>query len=56
MSNSYYQYFKEMWISILNRQYHQGTISEKRTIKDNVFKNVHLTDKQKERVWELIIS
>lgn len=46
----------EFWISILKDQYKSSTIEEKREIKSRFFKNVHLTENQKEKVWEQIVS
>lgn len=46
----------EYWISILKEQFRNSTIGEKRDIKRNFFKNIHLTETQKEKVWEQIVN
>lgn len=46
----------EYWISILKEQFKNATVEEKRDIRTNIFKNIHLTESQKEQVWEQIIS
>ena len=44
-----------MWIPILRKQYKKGTYEDKRAIKNNVFSNIHLNEKEKEEIWNLIV-
>jgi len=46
----------EYWILTFKQQFKNSTIEQKRELRRNIFKNVHLTTKEKEQVWELIVS
>lgn len=49
------RYF-EYWILILKEQFKNATLEEKQDIRTSLFKNIHLTESQKEKVWEQIVS
>lgn len=52
----YYKDFKKTWLEIYMKQYKTyKTYEEKKAIKENLFKNVHLTNEQKEIMWERIV-
>lgn len=46
----------EFWISILKEQFKNSNIEEKRDIRTRLFKNVHLNETEKEKVWEQIVN
>lgn len=46
----------EYWIAILKEQFRGSTLKEKRDIRTSIFKNIHLTESQKEKVWEQIVN
>lgn len=53
---NYYNDFKKTWLENYKKQYKNcKTIEEKKVIRDNIFKNIHLTDVQKEILWERIV-
>lgn len=56
MGKEYYRYFASMWVPILRKQYNTGTYEDKRLIKNNVFLNIHLNEKEKEEIWEMIVK
>lgn len=54
--NNYFQYFKKNWCEIYSKQFNEAnSITEKKKIKNNVYKNINLTEKEKDEVWELIM-
>lgn len=46
----------EYWISTLREQFRNSTLKEKRDIRASIFKNIHLSENEKEKVWEQIVS
>ena len=56
MTKTYYEEFKNKWLSTYKKQYANYTNEEKREIRDNLYKNIHLTTKQKDAIWEKIVS
>lgn len=46
----------EYWITILREQFKTSNIEEKRDIRTSIFKNTHLTESEKEKVWEQITN
>lgn len=54
---NYYKSFKDFWLEIYKKQHKScKTLKEKRAIKSNFFKNINLTLKQKEEMWEEIVK
>lgn len=51
---TYIQDFKKYWLSNYKKQYKESNLEQKRVIKDNIFQNIHLTEKEKEKIWDLI--
>ena len=54
MYRKYYRDFVQTWLPTLKKQYKKGDYNEKKAIRQNIFKNINLTDKQKEKIWEII--
>lgn len=54
MYRKYYRDFIQTWLPTLKKQYKKGDYNEKKAIRQNIFKNINLTDKQKEKIWEII--
>lgn len=52
---SRYESFK-YWVPILRKQFKNGNQKAKRAIKNNVYSNWNLTDKEKDKVWEEIVN
>lgn len=53
---NYFQEFKRYWCGIYSEQFkNANTLLEKRKIKDNIYKNINLTESEKDEVWELIM-
>ena len=46
----------QFWIPIYREQFKKGDYDTKRAIKEHFFKSTHLTLKQKEELWERIVS
>ena len=56
MNKKYYIDFMKFWVPVLRKQYRNGTYSDKRAIKNNVFHNMNFNEKQKEEIWDRIIK
>lgn len=52
---TYYEDFKDHWLSTYIKQYKESNNDQKRAIKDNIYKNIQLTDKEKNDIWANII-
>lgn len=52
---TYYEDFKDKWLSTYIKQYKESNNAQKRAIKDNIYKNIQLTDKEKDDIWANII-
>lgn len=51
---TYIQDFKKYWLPTYKKQYKESNLEQKRAIKDNIFQNVHFTEKEKEKIWDII--
>ncbi len=56
MSKEKYTDFVNNWLKIYQEQYKKGNIEERREIKNNIYKNIGLTEREKDRLWNLIVS
>ena len=52
---TYIQDFKKYWIPIYAEQYKNSNLDQKMVIKNNVFRNIHFSEKEKEKIWNEII-
>ena len=48
--------FKKVWLNTYIKQYKEGNREERRAIKRNIYKNINLTEQQKDAIWELIVQ
>lgn len=53
---SNYDDFKIHWLPILRKQYQNGSVQQKRIVKENLYKNIQLKESQKDALWQNIIS
>lgn len=53
---NYGKYFRETWIPVYIKQL-KGQKDSKlmKAIRDNIYKNIHLTDKEKDNIWREIM-
>lgn len=56
MSKQALKDFKKIWLNTYIKQYKEGNREERRAIKRNIYKNVNLTEQQKDAIWELIVQ
>lgn len=52
---TYTKYFKETWLPVYIKQYKESNYNERKTIRENVYKNIHLNEKEKDNIWETIV-
>ena len=52
---TYTQHFKEMWLPIYIKQYKESNYTERKAIRENIYKNIHFTLKEKDNIWETIV-
>ena len=55
MSKQALRDFKKVWLNTYIKQSKEGNREERRAIKRNIYKNINLTEQQKDEVWELIV-
>lgn len=55
MSKTYYEDFKTYWLNTYIKQYKESNLEQKRVIKDNIYKNVQLTTREKDDIWNQIV-
>lgn len=55
MSKQALKDFKKVWLNTYIKQYKDGNREERRAIKRNIYKNVNLTEDEKDELWELIV-
>ena len=56
MSRQALKDFKKVWLNTYIKQYKEGNREERRAIKRNIYKNINLTEQQKDAIWELIVQ
>ena len=56
MSRQALKNFKKVWLNTYIKQYKEGNREERRAIKRNIYKNINLTEQQKDAIWELIVQ
>ena len=56
MSRQALRNFKKVWLNTYIKQYKEGNREERRAIKRNIYKNINLTEQQKDAIWELIVQ
>ena len=55
MSRQALKDFKKVWLNTYIKQYKEGNREERRAIKRNIYKNINLTEQQKDAIWKLIM-
>lgn len=55
MSKQALRDFKKVWLNTYIKQYKEGNREERRSIKRNIYKNINLTEDEKDNLWELIV-
>ena len=56
MSRQALKDFKKVWLNTYIKQYKEGNREERRAIKRNIYKNINLTEQQKDAIWELMVQ
>ena len=56
MSKQALRDFKKVWLNTYIKQYKEGNREKRRAIKRNIYKNINLTEQQKDVIWELIVQ
>lgn len=56
MSKQALKDFKKVWLNTYIKQYKEGSREERRAIKRNIYKNINLTEDEKDAIWELIVQ
>lgn len=56
MSKQVLKDFKKEWLSTYIEQYKRGDVKERKAIKNNIYKNINLTEDEKDNIWELIVK
>ena len=56
MSKQALKDFKKVWLNTYIKQYKEGNREERRAIKRNIYKNINLTENEKDSLWELIVK
>ena len=56
MCKNSYKDFKKTWLLTYIKQNKQGDCKTRRAIKDNIYKNIHLTENEKDKLWEEIVN
>lgn len=51
-----YKDFQKTWLLTYINQYKNGESKMRRAIKDNIYKNIHFTEKEKDKLWEEIVD
>ena len=52
---TYTKYFKETWLPVYIKQYKESNYNERKAIRENIYKNIHLPLKEKDSIWETIV-
>ena len=47
---------KKVWMNTYIKQYKERNREERRAIKRNIYKNINLTEQQKDAIWELSVQ
>lgn len=56
MSKIYCQQFSDFWARTYANQFkNSNNYAQKKVIKENLYKNIHMTDDEKDEIWEKII-
>lgn len=56
MSKEAFKDFKRFWLSTYIKQYKEGNKQTRRTIKENIYKQIKLTEEEKDKLWEEIVN
>lgn len=55
MSSSRYKDFKKEWLQTYIQQYKNGDRKTRRAIKENIYKNIGMTEAEKDKLWNEIV-
>ena len=56
MSKEAFKDFKRFWLNTYIKQYKEGNRKVRRSIKENIYKQIKLTDDEKDKLWEEIVN
>ena len=56
MSKEAFKDFKRFWLSTYIKQYKEGSKQTRRAIKENIYKQIKLTEEEKDRLWEEVVN
>lgn len=55
MSKQTFNDFKRFWLENYKKQYNNSTPKEKKELRDHIYKNINLTESEKDKIWESIV-
>ena len=55
MSRQTFNEFRRFWLKNYIEQFKNGKRKTRREIKKNIYKNINLTEEEKDRLWEEIV-
>ena len=56
MSKEAFKDFKRFWLNTYIKQYKEGSKQTRREIKENIYKQVKLTEEEKDKLWEEVVN
>lgn len=56
MSKEAFKDFKRFWLNTYIKQYKEGNKKARREIKENIYKQIKLTEEEKDKLWEEIVN
>ena len=56
MSKEAFKDFKRFWLNTYIKQYKEGNKKARREIKENIYKQIKLTEEEKDRLWEEVVN
>lgn len=55
MSKQAFNDFKRFWLENYKKQYKSATPKEKKELRDHIYKNINLSENEKDKIWESIV-
>ena len=55
MSKKSYSEFRKFWLKNYIEQYKNGTRESRKELKENIYKNINLTEDEKDKIWEEVL-
>lgn len=56
MSKEAFKDFKRFWLNTYIKQYKEGNKQIRRAIKENIYKQIKLTEEEKDKIWEEVVN